>query len=425
MNIKFYGDLWVTPQNVTYDKYVSQADYIFCNLETPITNEENGTLKCGPVLEGSLSGFEAVIRGLSNSQMILSLANNHMGDHSEQGILDTIKACETNNIIYGGVSRGNQYKPLFLQTPEGTIGVLFVSDKEFGISLDNRLGVDYITPHLYTAIIDVKKQCDILILAIHSASEWNCWPSPTWQDTLRSFVDCGVDFVYGHHSHVPQGWEKYKTGWIVYGLGNFVVPTNRFQSKENSLWSLCASIDIKDRKIQRVNMTPLDIQVNNNGSSIEILESTTDKHKEYTDRCNAPLSNRQFLTGLWQSFAFMRFESMLSSFQKSADKQIQLIPQSKLTRIRHIWHVIRNRYDKVLSDTAKYSIVKKELGKDTLECRAMYNWYACMPHKDVMETVLSVLTEQQDDYRTDQTDELVKRYVFDGGDKDAIYFFYK
>ncbi|MBR6437127.1 MAG: hypothetical protein IKS45_11525, partial [Thermoguttaceae bacterium] len=60
MNIKFYGDLWVTPQNVGYDPYINQADYIFCNLETPITDETNGTLKAGPVLEGSLSGFEAV-----------------------------------------------------------------------------------------------------------------------------------------------------------------------------------------------------------------------------------------------------------------------------------------------------------------------------------------------------------------------------
>lgn len=426
MNIKFYGDLWVTPQKVTYDQYVTHADYFFCNLETPITDDANGTLKAGPVLEGSLSGFEAVINGLSKRPLIFSLANNHIGDHSEQGIKDTIAACEKNNILYGGVSRGNQYKPLFLETSEGTIGVLFISDKEFGLSLDNRLGVDYITPRLYSKIIDVRKQCDVLILSIHSASEWNCWPSPTWQDILRSFIDCGVDLVYGHHSHVPQGWEQYKTGWIVCGLGNFVIPTQKFQSKKNSLWSLCADVEIKNKKIQSVKMTPLDILVKENDSSIEIVESSWDKHEGYMDRINVPLSDRQLLTGLWQSFAFLRFETMLPFFQKSApEKQIQLIPQSKLTRIRHLWHVLRNRYDKILSDTAKFSIVKKELGKEIMECRAMYNWYACMPHKDAMETVLSVLAGQQDDYRTAQTDEDVKRYVFDNADIDVSSAFFK
>ncbi|MBR6437378.1 MAG: CapA family protein, partial [Thermoguttaceae bacterium] len=358
-----------------------------------------------------------VIKGLSKRPLIFSLANNHIGDHSEQGIKDTIAACEKNDILYGGVSRGNEYKPVFLNTSEGNIGIIFVSDKEFGISLDNRLGVDYLTPRLYSKITEVRKQCDILVLSIHSASEWNCWPSPTWQDAMHSFIDCGADFVYGHHSHVPQGWEQYKSGWIVYGLGNFVIPTQRFQSKMNSLWSLCADVEIKDKRIQSVRMTPLDIIVKDNDSSIEIVKSNWYNHEGYMERINAPLSNCQLLTGLWQSFAFIRFENMLSSFQMTApDKQIQLVPQSKLNRIRHIWHILRNRYDKAFSDTVRYSTPSKELGKESSECRAMYNWYACMPHKDVMETALSVLAGQQDDYRTTQTDEMVKRYVFDNVD---------
>jgi hypothetical protein len=194
----------------------------------------------------------------------------------------------------------------------------------------------------------------------------------------------------------------------------------------NSLWSLCADIEIKNKRIQSVKMTPLDILIKDNDSSIEIVESNWDKHEGYMDRIIIPLSNRQLLTGLWQSFAFLRFESMLQSFQKTApNKQIQLIPQSKLTRIQHLWHVLRNRYDKVLSDTVSYSIGKTNLGIDILECRAMYNWYACMPHKDVMETVLSVLTKQQDDYRTAQTDEDVKRYVFDNTIANVSCSFFK
>jgi poly-gamma-glutamate synthesis protein (capsule biosynthesis protein) len=38
----------------------------------------------------------------------------------------------------------------------------------------------------------------------------------------RAAADAGAALVLGHHAHVLQGWERYDSSVIVYGLGNFV-----------------------------------------------------------------------------------------------------------------------------------------------------------------------------------------------------------
>ena len=35
-------------------------------------------------------------------------------------------------------------------------------------------------------------------------------------------IDFGANLILGHHPHVLQGIEKYKEGYIVYSLGNFI-----------------------------------------------------------------------------------------------------------------------------------------------------------------------------------------------------------
>ena len=51
--------------------------------------------------------------------------------------------------------------------------------------------------------------------------EYTRYPAP-WQLRLaREWIDAGADGVFGSHSHVPQGRERYKDKPIYYSLGNF------------------------------------------------------------------------------------------------------------------------------------------------------------------------------------------------------------
>jgi poly-gamma-glutamate synthesis protein (capsule biosynthesis protein) len=102
------------------------------------------------------------------------------------------------------------------------IGVLGRCETQFGIALQ-RPGAAALDPTLYESIRKLKSEVDVVVLSVHGAAEMVPWPSPQWQDLLRSFVDCGADIVHGHHSHIPQGYEVYQGKIIFYGLGNFLV----------------------------------------------------------------------------------------------------------------------------------------------------------------------------------------------------------
>jgi poly-gamma-glutamate synthesis protein (capsule biosynthesis protein) len=53
-------------------------------------------------------------------------------------------------------------------------------------------------------------------------------PMPMHRNIARKLIDVGASGVIGSHSHVPQGGEIYKGKPIVYGLGNFYLPSGIF-----------------------------------------------------------------------------------------------------------------------------------------------------------------------------------------------------
>ena len=43
-----------------------------------------------------------------------------------------------------------------------------------------------------------------------------------FRSLAHKLIDAGADIIVGHHPHVAQEIERYKDGWILYSLGNFV-----------------------------------------------------------------------------------------------------------------------------------------------------------------------------------------------------------
>ncbi len=106
MNILIAGDFFIS------DKYKDQClidrriedlfasvDYRIINLEAPITNKDdpkNKILKIGPHLRSS---EDTVIPYLKQLHIdMVTLANNHILDYGEQGLIDTFHALKKNNI---------------------------------------------------------------------------------------------------------------------------------------------------------------------------------------------------------------------------------------------------------------------------------------------------------------------------------------
>ena len=64
-----------------------------------------------------------------------------------------------------------------------------------------------------------------IITYFHWSFDLEILPSPSYRIFAKDLIDSGVSLVVGCHSHCVQGGEKYKEGYIIYGLGNFFLPS--------------------------------------------------------------------------------------------------------------------------------------------------------------------------------------------------------
>lgn len=64
-----------------------------------------------------------------------------------------------------------------------------------------------------------------IVTYFHWSFDLEILPSPSYRIFAKDLINAGVSLVVGSHSHCVQGGEKYKDGYIVYGLGNFYIPS--------------------------------------------------------------------------------------------------------------------------------------------------------------------------------------------------------
>ena len=63
-----------------------------------------------------------------------------------------------------------------------------------------------------------------LVIYLHWSLDLESLPFPMYRQFSRALIDAGASLVIGTHAHCVQGGEKYKDGYILYGLGNFFLP---------------------------------------------------------------------------------------------------------------------------------------------------------------------------------------------------------
>lgn len=222
---------------------LSLADYRMFNLEVPLTDEEHPILKCGP----NFSSPVAAISGIVNMRAdILNLANNHILDQDELGVINTLKALSDHKIKCFGAGRNLAEAdcPIFLEKDGIKIGVYGCAEHEFSISDCFSAGANPYDPLVtFDRMKEIKNHCDYLILLYHGGIEEYRYPSPQLQKACRKMIDCGVDLLLCQHSHCIGCEEKYHDGTIVYGQGNFL-----FDRKKNDYWNTGLLIDVEFSK---------------------------------------------------------------------------------------------------------------------------------------------------------------------------------
>ena len=140
----------------------------------------------------------------------VSLENNHIMDHGDQGYEDTCNTLASVGIQYSGHLGSAIY------TTETGVEIGMLSYQTFNGNYAN----------IYESIesdIQMLRDagCELVIVSYHWGEEKDYVPNERQVPLGRTTIDAGADLVIGHHSHRMNPIEEYKGRYICYSLGNF------------------------------------------------------------------------------------------------------------------------------------------------------------------------------------------------------------
>jgi Bacterial capsule synthesis protein PGA_cap len=199
---------------------------------------ESGDVTFGN-LEGAISGIEGIPKKKKYvfampdeaanwlqdaGYNLLSLANNHAGDMSEAGCLNTINKLIAEGINFAGLKENpttefkrNGIKYGFLAVSPN-YGVAYLHDTEW----------------IKEQVEELSLKNDIVIVSMHIGAEGAKHQHITRKTEkylgenrgdpykfAREVIDAGADLVLGHGPHVTRAIDLYKDRFIAYSMGNF------------------------------------------------------------------------------------------------------------------------------------------------------------------------------------------------------------
>jgi poly-gamma-glutamate capsule biosynthesis protein CapA/YwtB (metallophosphatase superfamily) len=253
------------------------ADITIANLEIPLTNQGTPHPTKGIVFRSSPNNISGLIyAGID----VVSLANNHILDFMEPGLIQTQNVLTQAGIKFSGagINSNEAYLPAFKSLKGQTIAFLASSDRTgqynnyqpFLNAGENKSGFAYMTPYyLRKQIKAVEDFADLIVLELHAGSEYSYEPGSNydyhgsnndfgsirynpasnlgfetiefeeedyswrldqpkmWDRSIRQFaIDEGADLIIVHHPHIIQGLEVYNGKLIAHSLGNFIFDLN-------------------------------------------------------------------------------------------------------------------------------------------------------------------------------------------------------
>ncbi|MFH0829324.1 MAG: CapA family protein [Candidatus Kerfeldbacteria bacterium] len=239
---------------------LKKGDIVFCNLETAIF--PGRPIKTG---EMSFRSDVQVARAMKDAGFtVVSLANNHVPNFGAKGIADTLKYLDKAGIAHVGAGANvkQALKAATMTVNDVRFSILAYNDSDvvpasYGAT-EKRAGTALMdVTAMVNAVKAAKKTSDIVIVSMHSGTEYKATPNARQQRFARAAIDAGAVIVIGHHPHVVQSVEKYKGKWIIYSLGNFVF---------DQMWSVptrqgvMASIIFTKEGVSRIDYTPVQIE---------------------------------------------------------------------------------------------------------------------------------------------------------------------
>lgn len=305
---------------------LGSANFTIFNLEVPLTDLSTPIKKCGPNLIAptkTIAGLKAI------NPHFFTIANNHILDQGEQGLISTMSLLNKYGIAYAGAGKDLEEaaKPYIIEQDGKKIGIYCCAEHEFTIATENTPGANPFDPlNSLDHIMELKKQCDYVIVLYHGGKEHYRYPSPYLQKVCRKIVDKGADIVVCQHSHCIGCEEKWHEGTIVYGQGNFL-----FDADDSEFWHTSLLIELEIDKNIKVNYIPLCKDKN----KVRLAEQEVkNRIIQDFDFRSAQIADIKLVEAKYKEFAEKMFTTYIGTFSGRISKNLLFRIANKLSRYR-------------------------------------------------------------------------------------------
>jgi poly-gamma-glutamate synthesis protein (capsule biosynthesis protein) len=223
-----------------------RADFGFVNLETPVAPAHSRGSK--PFMfDAPIALLEAL---KANGIKIVSFANNHVMDQGWAGFAETREHLRDQGLLFAGSGddAAQAWQPVVVEANGIKVGWLGMTrwlngnrnpdkDSEPHVNFFPYPGESGGAPgaddgQVLEAVKQARAKCDLLVVSIHWGTEYAPAPRPEDVEIAHRMLEAGASAIVGHHPHVLQPVETYRTGdgrdaVIFYSLGNFLSNQSR------------------------------------------------------------------------------------------------------------------------------------------------------------------------------------------------------
>lgn len=311
---------------------LNRSDLNIANLESVLTRTDNPVpnhpvhLKANQESKALLKYFQAV-----------TLANNHVHDYNEEGLLDTIDELTRQKIDYFGIAE-NGYKassPYVLNLDGEKLAIISASrycrysSKMLGTAGDNN-------GQIFKQIKKYNRAGYFVVVYYHWGYEYINLASPRDRLLARKCIRHGADLIVGSHPHVRQKYERYRGKPIVYSLGNFIFSNqvtkavSHLSDLDETKKGFLLRLETEGKKLISAMLITCEIsdtgvELSNNEKPIDILNSQANNHllgektlaylKEYAKATSIIKAQNEFIREKYLSYTKKNIWGKLKTYK--------------------------------------------------------------------------------------------------------------